>query len=200
MSNTNDKTLIEHIKKEFNPKELFAKIIVGLFYILVIFSFMINFIFFMLMFGSSTDLGILGTARTVLAYQYEPQARSLAVNLTHGCRSDIKCSFDRIATYVSEFNYCSDGNMNARLYPIDQMVNDKCGDCEGLSFLFVKLFTEVGGTAIIKNNDCHAWVEVMLSEHPLHTKAEDRFIFETTTGKVYAYDKSIIAEFDMMCK
>lgn len=186
--------------REFHPYALIPRLLSGFITIILVTSIFLNGLFLYLAFSPHTDLGILGVTRTFFAYQYGgSEVRSIAVNLTRDCYDDTTCSFYKIVNYMGDFDYSVDGNINSRLYPSEQIIKDKAGECENLAMTFANLYSEVGGIVAIRCNDCHCWNEVILSDDLWNHSEDDRYIFDATSGRVFAYDEWIIKEMDMLC-
>ena len=182
----------DYFKFEFNQKHLFVNVLSVLFVLIMILSVATNAIIFYTAFGTA-KLGITGTMMTFSSHAFDPDARSLAVNITRGCSDDMRCNFEKIVDYVNEFDYVVDGNRNSRLYSVNQTVKDTSGECQGLSYLFNSLYSEVGGNVVIKCNRCHCY-SVVVFDDPY-----EKFVYDPTANMVFFYDEWILEAFDRMC-
>ncbi|MBU0925852.1 hypothetical protein KKG81_13270 [bacterium] len=98
---------------------------------------------------------------------YEPYSRSLAVNLTRGCKTDNYCYLSRIYTYMSSFDYVQSGNENAVLYPPKQILKDKAGDCKNLAMAFASMINEVGlkNDFKLSEKQDHIWNQIYIDHY-----------------------------------
>lgn len=163
-------------------------------------SLLLNIVLFFMAYNQRFDLGMTGSLRTIMAYQDDSYARSLAVNITRDCNDDLQCSFNRLTDYMIEnFTYSNDANVQSRLYNIEQTEKDKSGDCEGLSYYFAKLYSQVGGLVTIRCPSCHCYTKSFIPSTFGNLTSGKEMVFDPTSKKIYMWSPEIDDMYDRMC-
>lgn len=94
---------------------------------------------------------------------YNPDARSLAINITRGCGGDEYCYLSKVYIYMMKYDYIKSGVV----YPFNQTISDEAGDCKNFAYVFSSVMTELDVDNEIKLNDemTHAYNYVYIDGH-----------------------------------
>ena len=119
-----------------------------------------------------------------VATSQEP-VRDLAINLTRECNSDHYCYMMNLYNYVKEFDYVYPEV--GIIYPVEETIRTKSGDCKNMVVLYCSLMRSVG-------QECY-WSINLEAEHIIATTHIDETLYIIDPASDFIMPKNSTEEF-----
>lgn len=112
----------------------------------------------------------------------QKDVRDLAINLTRNCTSDELCYFENIYIFLKDFDYVYPEM--GKIYPAEETIRTKSGDCKNMVFLFCTMMRSVG-------QDCYWSINVKKGHIVATTDINEREIIVDLASDEIIYDKTL---------